>query len=58
VVKLKPVIGVYTFTVTVSVNESIAPTVGMYPEKTLPASGTSMQAVHVMKSKTTRLSIE
>ena len=58
VVELKPVIGVYTFTVTVSVNESKAPTIGMYPEKTLPASGSSTQEVHVRKGQTTRLSIE
>jgi hypothetical protein len=58
VIELKPVIGVYTFTVTVSVNESKAPTIGMYPEKTLPASCSSMQEVHIMTGETTRLSIE
>ncbi|XP_069681274.1 polycystin family receptor for egg jelly-like [Periplaneta americana] len=50
--------GSYEFTVKVSVDESKAPTVGTYPEKTLPQPGTYSQKVTVKKGVVTKLSIE
>ncbi|PSN38940.1 hypothetical protein C0J52_08948 [Blattella germanica] len=50
--RLQALEGNYTFTVKVSVDESKAPTIGTYPEKTLPGPGTATQVVTVIKMVT------
>ena len=57
ILQLQLDVGEYTFTVKVSVDEKKASSMGKYPEKTLPKSGTATQIINVVQEIVTQLSI-